>query len=143
MPNEVSGGSSIWLAVIGLVGLIVTALIAPLALEAFKAWAARRNGTPPTPPRGLNTPIDPASPNVTGYKIDGLIATMADMQRHQAETDLKLEKAENKIRQLEQNEDYHEYALDQAIKWGESAIGDPPRPIPEFLRNFLKRDTTP
>lgn len=146
MPNEVGGTTvSIWIAVIGVISLLISAVLAPIAIESVKARIARRSGTPTTPPTslGLNGVIDPTAPGVTGFSLEDMLKQMTSMQRRLDEVEVKNGELEAKVIKQQQTADYHVFVYRQAIEWGVHAVGDPPRPVPDFLKAFLESGNTP
>lgn len=139
MPNDATEGSqvNIWISALGVISVIFTVFVGPVAIEWVKGKIAQRTGRPVAgEAKGLNSPIDVNAPGITGYGLESMLGQMQEVLRRLAVAEGKLDSANDEIRQLKQNEAYHDYRYQQALTWGSTAEGIPPRTVPDFLKSF-------
>lgn len=139
LADDISGSGNIWLSVLGLLSIIITVIIGPNLSEYVKARIARRNGASVTVAPGLNAPLDPHTPGVTGMNIQAMFSTVADMQIRLDKAEAALIVAHSEIADLQHDAEFYKFVLEQVIHWGSTDPGTPPRSLPEGIKALLQR----
>lgn len=141
MP-EISGDPGIIYSILGFLGLLVTAWIGPRAIENVKGKWAARNGKENVPAPGLNAPIDPHMPGVTGFGLQDMMNAVTSLQKRLDLAEDNLVTAHNEIGELQKDrardKEIWKFVLQQVLDWGKNDTNPPPRVLTEPLRELLR-----
>lgn len=132
-------------------GAIVVGILTAVSPPLLTRWRDRRSSPEDDGGRpGLNAPVvatvtETTKPRgMSGIQLTAMLQTVDLLSDRlgTVEADLRDTKAElldanAKISELERHDSQKQWAYDQAIDWGVNALGDPPREIPGFLRQYM------
>ncbi len=131
MPNDPTGTYvPLWVALVGALALVVSTL-GPVWLSKRNARIAAAN-TPPVPV--------PLARGVNGKSLSRLMETVDQLVTDLGTVSSELETAKGEIDTLKTHDKQKQQAIAWAIDWGVNAAGDPPRPVPDYLKAFLQNN---